>query len=314
MTGEPARVRQMWHLLEPLHAVLYYAPEAFEEAAALGYDTTERWASYFAWRAAPLGAAADAREVVRTFHSFAPAMVDGYVPGGWATAAPDVVLAARLRAVDRAYRALFGDRVEGAEFAEAAELACRAAEAAGPGTPGDLGVANAPGAPGGLGAAKDSRALSGLGPANSALPWPDAPHLALWHAATVLREHRGDGHIAALAEAGLDPVEALVSFAAVGAAAPEVFASRGWSAAEWGAARRRLRERGLLAADGTATDAGRELRAKVELRTDEEAAAPWRALGEPGRERLAQLLGEPWLEVIGSGLLPSENTLGIGKV
>ncbi|MER6696957.1 hypothetical protein ABT289_07205 [Streptomyces fimicarius] len=289
MTGEPARVRQMWHLLEPLHAVLYYAPAAFEEAAALGYDTTERWASYFAWRAAPLGAA-DAREVVRTFHSFAPAMVGGYVPGGWATAAPDVVLAARLRAVDRAYRALFGDRVEGAEFAEAAALARRAAEAAGPGVPGSLG------------------------PANSALPWPDAPHLALWHAATVLREHRGDGHIAALAEAGLDPVEALVSFAAVGAAAPEVFASRGWSAAEWGAARQRLRERGLLAADGTATDAGRELRAKVELRTDEEAAAPWRALGEPGRERLAQLLGEPWLEVIGSGLLPSENTLGIGKV
>ncbi|WP_086777421.1 SCO6745 family protein [Streptomyces griseus] len=301
MTGEPTRVRQMWHLLEPLHAVLYYAPEAFEEAAALGYDTTERWASYFAWRAAPLGAA-DAREVVRTFHSFAPAMVGGYVPDGWATAAPDVVLAARLRAVDRAYRALFGDRVEGAEFAEAAALARRAAEAAGPGVPGGLGVANAPVASG------------GLGPANSALPWPDAPHLALWHAATVLREHRGDGHIAALAEAGLDPVEALVSFAAVGAAAPEAFASRGWSAAEWGAARQRLRERGLLAADGTATDAGRELRAKVELRTDEEAAAPWRALGEPGRERLAQLLGEPWLEVIGSGLLPSENTLGIGKV
>ncbi|MFC9480083.1 SCO6745 family protein [Streptomyces griseus] len=313
MTGEPARVRQMWHLLEPLHAVLYYAPEAFEEAAALGYDTTERWASYFAWRAAPLGAA-DAREVVRTFHSFAPAMVGGYVPDGWATAAPDVVLAARLRAVDRAYRALFGDRVEGAEFAEAAELARCAAEAAGPGVPGDLGVAKAPGAPGGLGVAKAPVAPGGLGAANSALPWPDAPHLALWHAATVLREHRGDGHIAALAEAGLDPVEALVSFAAVGAAAPEVFASRGWSAAEWGAARQRLRERGLLAADGTATDAGRELRAKVELRTDEEAAAPWRALGEPGRERLAQLLGEPWLEVIGSGLLPSENTLGIGKV
>ncbi|MFF7011236.1 hypothetical protein ACFY9Y_16125 [Streptomyces fimicarius] len=313
MTGEPARVRQMWHLLEPLHAVLYYAPEAFEEAAALGYDTTERWASYFAWRAAPLGAA-DAREVVRTFHSFAPAMVGAYVPDGWATAAPDVVLAARLRAVDRAYRALFGDRVEGAEFAEAAELARRAAEAVAPGAHGGLAAAKAPVAPGSLGAAKAPVAPRGLGAANSALPWPDAPHLALWHAATVLREHRGDGHIAALAEAGLDPVEALVSFAAVGAAAPEVFASRGWSAAEWGAARQRLRERGLLAADGTATDAGRELRAKVELRTDEEAAAPWRALGEPGRERLAQLLGEPWLEVIGSGLLPSENTLGIGKV
>ncbi|MFG2612789.1 SCO6745 family protein [Streptomyces anulatus] len=289
MTGEPARVRQMWHLLEPLHAVLYYAPEAFDEAAALGYDIEERWPSYFAWRVAPLGAVG-AEEVVRTFHSFAPAMVERHVPGIWATAAPDTVLAARLRAVDRSYRALFGERVEGPEFAEAAALARRAAEAVTPG------------------------AIGGLGPANSGLPWPDAPHLVLWQAATVLREHRGDGHIAALAGAGLDPVESLVSFAAVGAAPAEVFASRGWSAEEWGAARRRLQERGLLAADGTATDAGRELRAKVELRTDEEAAAPWRALGEPGRERLAELLGEPWLEVIGSGLLPAENTLGIGKV
>ncbi|MFF0260875.1 hypothetical protein ACFYR2_18865 [Streptomyces microflavus] len=289
MTGEPARVRQMWHLLEPLHAVLYYAPEAFEEAAALGYGTEERWSSYFAWRAAPLGAV-DAPEVVRAFHSFAPAMVDRYVPAVWAAAGPDAVLAARLRAVDRSYRALFGDRVEGPQFAEAAALARSAAEAT---TPGVLGA---------------------LGPANSALPWPDAPHLTLWHAATVLREHRGDGHIAALAGAGLDPVESLVSFAAVGAARPEVFASRGWGEEEWGAARRRLQERGLLAADGTATEAGRELRAKVELRTDEEAAAPWRALGDEGRERLVELLGEPWLEVIGSGVLPGENTLGIGKV
>ncbi|QYA94686.1 hypothetical protein KZO11_13795 [Streptomyces anulatus] len=289
MTGEPARVRQMWHLLEPLHAVLYYAPEAFDEAAALGYDIEERWPSYFAWRAAPLGAVG-AEEAVRTFHSFAPAMVERHVPGIWATAAPDAVLAARLRAVDRSYRALFGERVEGPEFAEAAALARRAAEAVTPGT------------------------IGGLGPANSGLPWPDVPHLVLWQAATVLREHRGDGHIAALAGAGLDPVESLVSFAAVGAAPAEVFASRGWSAEEWGAARRRLQERGLLAADGTATDAGRELRAKVEVRTDEEAAAPWRALGEPGRERLVELLGEPWLEVIGSGLLPAENTLGIGKV
>jgi len=291
MTGEAARVRQMWHLLEPLHAVLYYAPAAFEEAAALGYDTEERWASYFAWRAAPLGAAG-ADEVVRTFHSFAPATVAQYVPASWVTAPPEAVLAARLRAVDRSYRALFGDRrVEGVDFAEAAGLARRAAEATTSGVLGD-----------------------GLGPANSALPWPDAPHLALWHAATVLREHRGDGHIAALGAAGLDPVESLVSFAAVGAARPEVFASRGWSEQEWGAARQRLQERGLLAADGTATEAGRELRAKVELRTDEEAAAPWRALGEEGRVRLAELLGEPWLETIGSGMLPGENTLGIGKV
>ncbi|WP_419723988.1 helix-turn-helix domain-containing protein [Streptomyces pratensis] len=82
---------------------------------------------------------------------------------------------------------------------------------------------------------------------------------------------------------------------------------------EWGAGRRRLQERGLPAADGTATDTGRELRAKAELHTDEEAAAPWRALGETGCERLAELPEGPWLEVIGSGMPPVENTLGIGK-
>ncbi|MGW1463097.1 SCO6745 family protein [Streptomyces sp. NPDC002308] len=300
--AELGRVRQMWHLLEPLHAVLYFAPEAFEEAAALGYGIEERWPSYFAWRSAPAGAAGAAGGVVPTaeyvtgaFYSFSPAMVRAYVPGIWATADPEAVLAARSRAVDRTYRALLGAWTEGPEAAEAAALARSAAEAVasvGPATPG---------------------VPPALGAANSALPWPEAPHLVLWQAATILREHRGDGHLAALREAGLDPVEALVSFAAVGAAPVAVFASRGWSEQEWTAAQERLEARGLVTEDGTATEAGRALRTEVERRTDERAAEPWRALGEPGRARLAELLGTPWLEAIGSGLLPSETTLGIGK-
>ncbi|MGO4635656.1 hypothetical protein AB4225_32750, partial [Streptomyces sp. 2RAF24] len=153
-----------------------------------------------------------------------------------------------------------------------------------------------------------------LAAANAELPWPDAPHLVLWQAATILREHRGDGHLAALLAAGLDPAEALVSFAAVGAAAEATFASRGWTEAEWGAARERLAARGLVRPDGTATEAGRALRAEVERRTDELAAAPWAALGPEATARLCDLLGGPWLAVIGSGLLPAENTLGIGKV
>ncbi|MFD6420983.1 hypothetical protein [Streptomyces sp. NPDC060198] len=299
MSEELGRVRQMWHLLEPLHAVLYYAPEAFEEAAELGYGVEERWPSYFAWRAAPAGASGGgeptAEYVTEAFYSFSPAMVRGYVPGVWATAGPEAVLAARVRAVDRAYRALLGTWIDGPEAAEAAALARRAAEAV---------------------TADPARPANGLplGAAISTLPWPDAPHLVLWHAATILREHRGDGHLAALREAGLDPVEALVSFAAVGAAPVAVFASRGWSEREWTAARERLAGRGLLAEDGTATEAGRALRTQMERRTDERAAGPWRALGEPDRARLAELLGTPWLEVIGSGLLPAENTLGIGKI
>lgn len=288
MSDELGRVRQMWHLLEPLHAVLYYAPEAFEEAAALGYTVDERWPSYFAWRAAPLGEAGAGR-VTETFYSFSPAMVDAYVPAVWSVASPDAVLAARRRAVDRAYRAILGEAATAPDTAEAAALVRRVAEAA-----------DTTGRP--------------LAAANAALPWPDEPHLVLWHAATVLREHRGDGHLAALADAELDPAEALVSFAAIGAARPEVFASRRWSDEEWTQARERLLKRGLVVDDGTATEAGRALRAEVERRTDEAAAAPWRVLGDEERERLVELLGPLWVAVLGSGLLPSETTLGIGKV
>lgn len=288
-TVEPGRVRQMWHLLEPLHALLYYAPEAFEEARALGYDVAERWPSYFAWRSAPLGPAG-AERIGSAFYSFSPEMVARYVPEIWRTAEPAKVLDARLRAVDLAYRAVLGSEVvDGPDIAEVAGLARRAAEA--------VVTAGRP-----------------LAAANAELPWPEAPHLVLWQAATILREHRGDGHLAALLAAGLDPVESLVSFAAVGAASEQTFASRGWSEPAWAAARDRLTARGLLAADGTVTDAGRALRAQVELRTDELAAAPWLALGPESTARLAELLGGPWLAVIGSGLLPGENTLGIGKI
>ncbi|MFF1920498.1 hypothetical protein ACFVW8_07945 [Streptomyces sp. NPDC058221] len=288
MSEELGRVRQLWHLLEPLHAVLYYAPEAFEEAAVLGYGVGERWPSYFAWRAAPLGEAG-AERVTETFYSFSPEMVAEHVPAAWSVASPGAVLAARRRAVDRTYRTLLGEAAGAPETAAAAALVRRVAEAA-----------DTAGRP--------------LAEANAALPWPDEPHLVLWQAATVLREHRGDGHLAALAHAELDPVESLVSFAAIGAARPEVFASRGWGEGEWRAARQRLLKRGLLAEDGTATEEGRALRAEVERRTDEAAAGPWRVLGEGERERLVELLGPLWVAALGSGMLPSETTLGIGKV
>ncbi|MEB8340881.1 SCO6745 family protein [Streptomyces endophyticus] len=287
------RVRQLWHLLEPLHAVAYFAPESFEESGRLGIEPG-RWPTYFAWRAAPLGPVGS-EQVTSAFYSFSPETVGQHIPSVWDVAAPGDVLAARLRAVDRAYRSLFGDGdsdgdgVESPELAEAAALARRVAEAA-------------------------VHAGRPLAAANAAQPWPAAPHLVLWQAATILREHRGDGHLAALMVAGLDPVESLVSFAAIGAAPEETFASRGWSEKEWSAARERLVERGLLETDGTATEAGRALRATVERHTDELAAAPWQALGASDLDRFGDLLGEYWVAVLGSGLLPGTNTLGIGKV
>src|SRR5215470_8441973 len=258
--------RRMWHQLEPVHAVFWYAPEVFAEAAGLGYDVETRWPSYFAWRMAPLGAAGP-RLAASACYSFSPDMVADHVPAAWAVAAPQRVLEARERA----------------------ELARCAAQAAG-------------------------TAGRQLAAANADLAWPGEPHLVLWHAINVLREHRGDGHIAALVTAGLDPCEALVSFAAIGAAPEETFASRGWSAAEWAAARDRLAARGWVDAEGQATDRGRDGREEIEWRTDRLADGPWRALGPGEAQRLAELTGPLLGAAFGSGLLPYQSTLGIANV
>jgi hypothetical protein len=279
-------VRQMWQLLEPVHATLYYAPEAFEEAAALGYATDERWPSYFAYRAAPLGPVGPPL-VTALFYSLSPRMVERYTAPAWRTAVPEQVLQARGAAVDRALRKLLGNRIGSPELREAARLVRRAAEAA-----------DTAGRP--------------MAAANAALPWPDEPHMVLWQAATVLREHRGDGHIAALEAHGIGPTESLVSHAAVGAAPKEVFGSRQWTDEEWNAARARLTARGLVEADGRATGEGRRVRASVEKLTDELAAAPWNALGPDETARLSGLLVPPVLDIVGAGLLPTQSTLGIG--
>ena len=289
MTAEDyGLARRMWHQLEPVHAVLWYAPEVFAEAAALGYEVKTRWPSYFAWRLAPLGAVGP-RLAASACYSFSPHMVGAHVPAAWAVASPPQILAARERAVDRMYRALLGDLIDTPGLAEAADLAREAALAA--------GTAGRP-----------------LAAANADLPWPGQSHLVLWHAINVLREQRGDGHIAALQVAGLDPCEALVSFAAIGAAPAEVFASRGWSAAEWSAARDRLTARGWIDAEGTATERGREGRDEIEWRTDRLADAPWRALGADRAERLAELTGPLLGAAFESGLLPAQSTLGIAAV
>ena len=122
------------------------------------------------------------------------------MPAVWESASPEAVLAARLRAVDATLRRLLGEEADRLRrrWREAAELALRAAEAC-------------------------TRTARPLYAAHADLPVPDEPHLALWHAATLLREHRGDGHLAALLAPELDPLEALVSHTATGKGmAPQV--------------------------------------------------------------------------------------------
>jgi len=287
-TEDYGLARRMWHQLEPIHAVFWYAPEVFAEAAALGYGVATRWPSYFAWRLAPLGAAGP-RMASSACYSFSPDMVAEHVPAVWAVASPQRILAARERAVDRMYRALLGDRIGSPGLAEAADLARDAALAA------------------------DTAGCT-LAAANADLPWPDEPHLVLWHAINILREHRGDGHITALLAAGLDPCEALVSFAAIGAAPEKTFSSRGWTAREWSAARDRLAARGWVDATGNATERGRDGRDEIEWRTDRLADAPWQALGPVRTKRLAELTGPLLGAAFESGLLPGQSTLGIATV
>ncbi|MFJ9080363.1 hypothetical protein ACIRO3_34785 [Streptomyces sp. NPDC102278] len=286
MTRGLGTIRQLWQLLEPVHATLYYAPEAFEQAAALGYATDERWPSYFAYRAAPLGPVGP-HVVNALFYSLSPRMVERHTATAWRTASVERVLEARSAGVDRALRKLLGDRIGSPDLREAAELARRAAESA-----------DTAGRP--------------MAAANAALPWPEEPHLMLWQAATILREHRGDGHVVALQAHDIGPTEALVSHAAAGAAPEEVFSSRQWTDEEWSAARERLARRGLLEADGRITEGGLRVRTSIEKLTDELAAAPWRALTVAETARLAELLVPPVLDIVGAGLLPTQSTLGIG--
>jgi len=181
------RARRLWRALEPYHAVVYFAPEP--QAACTELGTRGYWMSYFALRAAPLGAAPP-ELIAALFYGFAPRLVARAVPDAWRVAAPERFLAVRLEAVDAALHRLLGaETLRSAEVAQAAGLAREAA----------------------LAAPTAGRAMAA---ANAALPWPEPPHLVLWHAQTVLREQRGDGHVAALLTAGLDPVESLALHAA----------------------------------------------------------------------------------------------------
>ena len=141
--------------------------------------------------------------------------------------------------------------------------------------------------------------------AHASLPWPDQPHLVLWHAQTLLREFRGDGHLTALVGEGLDGVEALITHAASGDVPAEVLrATRAWPEAAWAAGEDRLRARGLLAGDGlTFTDAGRALRQRIEDLTDQRSTAPYEVLGDDGCERLRTLGRVLSRRVVDAGLL-----------
>ena len=243
--------------------------------------------SHFGCRAAPLGAAS-APVVTALFYNFHPKMVSRAIPDAWSHSAPSALLDARLTAMDGALRRVLGDAlVTSSSVSRAAALAARAVAG--------CDMAGRP-----------------MGAANQALPEPDEPHLRLWQALTAIREHRGDGHVNRLVDAGISPCEALVLQAATGRS-PEggLRSHRGWSDDEWSAAAASLVERGLLDTTGRVTAAGADLRQTIEDDTDRLAVGILAAIGDGGADDLVALLRPIAGVVMAAGAVPALNNMGV---
>jgi hypothetical protein len=243
--------RRLYRLVEPIHLVTYFADEPTDALMALGLRTY--WDGYFAGRAAPLGPV-PAEVVHAVFYNFADGEVSRHIPRVWATTTRQAALVAREQGSVAALRRILGDLADGPLVARAADLATRAATSA----------------------PTEGRILYA---ALRALPLPEEPVARLWHAATLLREHRGDGHVAALVTAGIGGTEAHVLHAL----------SEGIPAEKFGRVHHLppprlatvvdgMRARGLIDASGWLSEAGRETKARIETLTDSLAAPAYDAL------------------------------------
>jgi hypothetical protein len=270
-----ATARRLWTRLEAVHVLVYFAPQVRDAHAELGLDTP--MLSYVASRLAPLGPVGP-ELATAVLYGFSPRAVASAVPEVWRRVPPERAVEVTREAVGRVLEPL----VVGLEddVARAAELARQAASF--------HPVVGRP-----------------IAAARAGVTWPDTPPMVLWEAATRIRESRGDGHVACLVEADLDGAASHLS---VRGDHPELRrrlgALRGWSDAEWDVAARGLRERGLLDPDGALTDAGRQLRERLESRTDELAAPPWTALGDEMTEQLRQATSPLVHRIMDAGVLP----------
>lgn len=275
--------------LEPLHAQIYFAAEAEPAYQEAGLEQGQM--TYFAPRAAPMGPVGPS-VVTGTFYNFNPDLVARSIPRAWALATAGDLVAARFAVADASLRRLLGDDAVGSpEMAEAARLARTAAEAVQP----------------------EGRPLAA---GHLDVGWPASPHLVLWHALSILREHRGDGHIALLLEAGLSGLEALLTATASGTGFTVAFArgNRGWTVEQWNAGVDALAGRGLLepagggddAVEPVLTEAGSALRRRLEDDTHRLGAAPWTVLGTDGAARLGELGGAFARTAMANGAFPAE--------
>jgi hypothetical protein len=256
--------RRMFELLEPICLVTYMADEAGQELAALGHRTY--WDGYFASRAAPLGRV-PAEVVHAAFYSFAEGEVARHIPSAWETVPPEVSFAAWRRGSVASLRRILGAEADSPGLARAADLVTAAATSA----------------------PTHGRVLHA---GWRTLPVPGDPVTRLWHSATMLREHRGDGHVAALLGARIGGTEAhVLSALEMGIHPPESFGRIHHLPEERLAqVMDGLRERGLVDAEGRFTDAGRETKQRIEDLTDELSAAPYAALSAAELDELVAVL------------------------
>lgn len=269
--------RLMWSLFEPIHDVTYFTPEArqsFESANLRGY-----WRGYFAGRAAPLGPVG-AEPVTAAFYNFAPTMVQRALPDVWQRATPEAALEARSAGAVAALARLTA-HVPADAVTRAADLLAEAA--------GRLDHAGRP-----------------LGAANADLPVPDEPLARLWQASSTLREHRGDGHVMALRQAGLSGLEVLAFRCAHDLDRDFMQPNRGWTDEEWSAATHRLIEGGWLDETGMPTPSGVSRLHDIEAETERLAGPAWTGV-DPDRMWDALFpLSEPCRAV-----LPAANPVGL---
>src|SRR5262245_41410531 len=243
--------RRMFELVEPIGVIPYSADEPNEAMFALGF--TNYWDTYFAGRAAPLRRV-PAELVEALFYNFAPGEVARHIPKVWQTTTPEAAIAARQKGCVKALRRILGDHVESPAFARAAELLLRAATSA--------PIQGRP-----------------MYAALRAIPIPDDVVARLFHAASLLREHRGDGHVAALRVEGVGGLEAHVLLALdMGMSAEKFGRIHHLPAAQLAAVIEGMRERNLIGDDGCLSEAGCAVKQRVEALTDDLAAKPYEYL------------------------------------
>lgn len=256
--------RRLYDLTEPISLVSFFSEEPNEAMAELGFRNY--WDGYFAGRAAPLGRA-PAEVVHAAFYSFADGEVARHVPQVWDTTTPEAAHAARERGCVAALSRILGDLVETPGLERAAELLAKAS----------------------VSAPTEGRVMyAGL----RALPVPEEPVARLWHAANMLREHRGDGHVVALVSQRVGGTEAhVLSALDMGIHPAESFGRiHHLPKARLAEVMDGLRDRGLLDASGRFTEAGRATKHRVESLTDALAEAPYEGLSPSELDELVTLL------------------------